>query len=242
LIDLYSGTPGSGKSLEVARDIVFWLTTKKKNVVANFAVDTDQFFYSKFTKKKKETGTFTFVDNEFLTVEYLYAYAKKNHVRGKEGQTLLVVDEAQMIFSPTVMKIKMAEDKYFRVSWLKFMTLHRKLGFDIILVSQFDKLIDAQVRCVLENNVIHRKVNNFKIGWLLSIFKISIFVSVNYWYGINTKTEAHFFTYSKKYSRIYDSYKVFDTSQDSFSFDSDKKDKAKVTALEEPIEKKEVIA
>ena len=224
MISFYSGTPGSGKSLEVARDIIFKLTIKKQNVIANFEIDTDQVYYKKYSKKRKKTGEFFHVDNEELTVEYLYKYAKEHHKRGVEGQTLLVIDESQMKFSPTVIKIKMQEDKFFRVKWLEFMTHHRKLGFDIIMISQFDRLIDAQIRCIFEYNVIHRKVNNFKFGWFFAIFKISVFVSVNYWYGINTKIGSHFFTYSKKYSKIYDSYKVFDKKENGFCFDSDKDD------------------
>jgi len=147
-----------------------------------------------------------FSKNKYFDVDFFYKYAKKFHKKGVEGQTLIVIDEAQMVMSPSVIKLKCQEDKNYRVDLLEFFTQHRRLGFNIILVSQFDKLIDAQVRCLFEYDCKHRKANNFSFGWLFSLFKISLFVQVQYWYCINQKLSASFFTYSKKYSRIYDSY------------------------------------
>lgn len=209
MIYFYSGTPGSGKSLQVAKDIVSKLTIKKQNVIANIDINRESVSKGLFGLKRK-TGRFFYINNKNLTPEFLYKYAYKYHVKGREGQTLLVIDEAQMIFSPTVVKLKCQEDKEYRVKWLDFFTQHRHLGYNIIIISQFDRLIDAQVRCLFEYNVIHRKVNNFKIGWVLSVFKMSVFCSVHYWYGVNQKCGAQFYMYRKKWSKIYDSYKKFD--------------------------------
>lgn len=225
MIFFYSGTPGSGKSLRVAKDIVQKLSIRKQNVISNMLIDynyirTSKFkkFLSKFFKKispyKKSIGKYYYVNNQYLTPELLFNYAYKFHEKGREGQTLLVIDEAQMILSPTVVKLKTQENKYYRQNWLDFFTQHRHLGYNIIIISQFDRLIDPQVRCLFEYNHIHRKINNFKIGWVLSVFKISIFACVQYWYGVNQKTGTSFFTYTKKYSRIYDSYKRFDEFQE----------------------------
>lgn len=222
MIYFYSGTPGSGKSLRVARDILIKLRVKKQNVISNMEINyayirADHFksfvnrVFNKqiFKKPYKKVGKFFYIDNIKLTPNFLYKYAAKYHKKGVEGQTLLVLDEAQLIFSPTVVKIKCQEDKNYRNDWLKFFTQHRKLGYNIVLISQFDRLIDPQLRCLFEYNCIHRKVNNFGIGSILSLFKISVFVSVHYWYGAgaNARIGSEFYTYSKKYSRIYDSYK-----------------------------------
>lgn len=209
MIYFFSGTPGSGKSLQVAKDIVKRLTGFKENVIANMEINTDAIYFKKNGKRRK-TGRFYYLNNKYLTPAFLYEYAMKFHVKGKEGQTLLVIDEAQMIFSPTVVKLKCQEDKTYRVEWLDFFTQHRHLGYNIIIISQFDRLIDAQIRCLFEYNVIHRKVNNFKIGWVLSLLKISLFVSVTVWYGVNQKCGASFFFYNKRFAKIYDSYKKFD--------------------------------
>ena len=167
-------------------------------------------FFGKKDCFKKNVGKYYYFDNSQMTPENLIKYAYKFHKKGRENQTLIVIDEAQMILSPTVVKLKTQEDKTYRQRWLEFCTQHRHLGFNIIIVSQFDRLIDPQVRCLFEYNCIHRKVNRFKIGWVLGIFGISLFVAVEYWYGINARMGATFFLYHKKYSRIYDSYKRFD--------------------------------
>lgn len=209
MIYFYSGTPGSGKSLQVAKDIVNKLTIKKQNVIANIHINIEEVKGMSFFKKKK-IGRFFYLRNDKFTPDFFYKYAQKYHKKGIEGQTLLVIDEAQMLFSPTIMKIKMQEDKNFRAKWLEFFTQHRHLGYNIIMVSQFDKLIDPQIRCLFEYNVIHRKVNNFKCGWLLSLFKLSLFCAVHYWYGVKERMGCQFYVYSKKYSKIYDSYKLYD--------------------------------
>lgn len=203
MIYFYSGTPGSGKSLEVAKDIVNKIKIKKQNVIANIDINVEAI------SKKKNIGKFIYLDNSNFTPEFLYKYAIDNHVKGKEGQTLLVVDEAQMLFSPTVIKIKNQENPKYRVDWLEFFTQHRHLGYNIILISQFDRLIDAQIRCLFEYNVIHRKVNNFKLGWLFSLFGVGVFCSITYWYGVKERVGSHFYIYRRKYSKIYDSYNKF---------------------------------
>lgn len=211
MIYFYSGTPGSGKSLQVAKEIVLKLTIKKENVISNIKINLDGVRNASLFKPKN-MGRFYYLSNEFFSIDFLYKYAEKFHQRGKEGQTLLVIDEAQMLFSPTVIKIRQQDDSKYRAKWLEFFTQHRKLGFNIILVSPFDKLIDAQIRCCLEYNVIHRKVNNYKIGWLLGLFHISVFTSIHYWYGANQRIGCEFFMYRKKYSKIYDSYQIFGKS------------------------------
>lgn len=203
----YSGTPGSGKSLQVAKDIIKKLKINRQNVIANFEINREYVYKNK--KKKKKYGTFYHISNDKLTVDFLVQYAKKFHTMGVENQTLLVIDEAQMLFSPTVVKLRCKEDSEYRVKWLEFFTQHRKLGYNIILISQFDRLIDAQIRCLFEYNVIHRKANNFGPGQLLSLFGISLFSAVHYWYGVNERTGVEFYCYKKKYSKIYNSYTMF---------------------------------
>lgn len=214
MISFYSGTPGSGKSLRVARDIVFKLTNRKQDVITNMDIDLaavkNASMYKHF-KHPPKFGTLVHLENDKITPEFLFAYALEHHKKGREGQTLIVIDEAQMIFSPTVMKLKKEEEKAYRVKWLDFFTQHRHLGYNVILISQFDKLIDAQVRCLFEYNVIHRKANNYKWGWIFSMFGINLFVSVTYWYGTHTKMNHQFFMYSKKFGKVYDSYSRWDT-------------------------------
>lgn len=196
MIYFYSGTPGSGKSLHVARDIYFRLNRNKKypNVIANFMIN------EKMIKNKK--AKFIYKDNSELTVEFLLNYALKNHKIGVENQTLVVVDECSVIWnSRSWMK------DHDRMEWLKFFVQHRKLGYNFILISQTDRQIDRQIRSLFEYEVKHRKVNNFKIGRLLPV---PTFAAITYWYGLNERLGVEFFTYRRKWSKFYDSYGTFE--------------------------------
>lgn len=227
MIYFYSGTPGSGKSLKVSQEIHRKLVDKKKNVICcNYSFNYDyvrkdnrQIFFNKIrsffgfklkSENKKDIGKLYSIEYSKLTPEFFRHYAIKFHDVGVESQTLIVLDEAQLLFSPTVVKIKCQEDKNFRNNWLDFFTQHRHYGFDIIVVSQFDRLIDPQIRCLFEYDFKHRKINNFGgFGLLLSVFKIGLFVQVQQWYGIREKMGSEFFLYKKKYSNYYSSYKRF---------------------------------
>lgn len=191
MIYLYSGTPGSGKSLHVAKDI-FTKLNRKHGVIANFGIN------EKYIKK----GKFTFIANKNLNVKKLIEYSTKNHVPGKEGQTLLVIDECQRIFNSRDFA------RSDRMSWIDFFSQHRKLGYNVILIAQNDRMIDRQIRALIEYEVKHRKVNNF--GFMRFIPFFSLFAAVSYWYGVKEKLDVEFFMYKKKYSKLYDSYFLFE--------------------------------
>lgn len=199
MIYFYSGTPGSGKSLHVARDIYYRLNRNKKypNVIANFMIN------EKMIKNKK--ANFIYKDNSDLTVSFLLDYALQNHTAGKENQTLVVVDEASVIWNSR--EWQKADTHHNRMDWLKFFVQHRKLGYNFIIISQTDRQIDRQIRSLFEYEIKHRKVNNFKIGKLLPV---PIFACVSYWYGVNERLGVEFFTYRKKWGRFYDSYGTFE--------------------------------
>ena len=96
------------------------------------------------------------------------------------------------------------------MEWIKFFQQHRKLGYNVILVAQNDRLIDRQIRVFVEYDVKHRKINNFGwVGIICTLFRIPLFIAVTYWYGVKEKIGSEFFVYKKKYGNFYDSYKVF---------------------------------
>ncbi|KKY02969.1 hypothetical protein VN21_00360 [Paraclostridium benzoelyticum] len=194
MISFYSGTPGSGKSLHTARDIYFQLFRKKKNIISNFDINMDIY------NSKNKKGIFKYVPNYELTPEYLIEFARKHHTSQKEGQTILVIDECQLMFNSRTWQ------QQGRSQWIEFFTQHRKFFYDVILISQFDRLIDRQIRSLIEYEVVHRKVNNFKIGDYLPI---TLFVAVTRWYSQKAKIGSQFFIYREKYSKMYDSYKTF---------------------------------
>lgn len=198
MIWLYTGTPGSGKSLHAAHDIVRRLK-KKGGLICNFPVNDE-------VVKKPKTHS-QYWDNSELTPACLAEYALNNHKIGKENQCLVVIDEAQVIFNCREF------GKSDRAAWVQLFCQHRKLGYNFILITQNDRMLDRQIRALVEYQVKHRKVNNYGFGGLLlSLTFMSWFMAIETWYGMTGKeaiTGRSVFTYSKKYSKVYDSYRLF---------------------------------
>lgn len=204
MIELYSGTPGSGKSLDAVRKIWEWIKMGRM-VISNYPVRAE----SKRTEKL-HSKNFIFVNTEDMKVNYFIHHALQYHERGKERQTLIVFDEAQELFNPRDFARK------DRKEYLNFFSLHRHIGFDVLIITQNDRLLDRQLRALLEYEVKHRKINNFSKG-LLQIFPIKFFMRVTVWYGVKEKIGAEIFVYKKKLGQAYDSYKLFDSIEDKYS-------------------------
>lgn len=79
MISLYTGTPGSGKSLHVARDIYDKLRYGK-NVIANFDIAEEQIKYF-----RNRHGYFFHVENPELTIDGLKGFALNFHRRNRAG-------------------------------------------------------------------------------------------------------------------------------------------------------------
>lgn len=205
MIYFYSGTPGSGKSLHVAQDIYNYLR-RGKNVIANF--DINESAIRGYGTPK--VGQFIWKENVDLTVGFLLDYSREHHKKNAKGQmiekqTLLVIDECQIIFNARTW------NQQDRSKWCQFFTQHRKYGYTVILISQFDRLIDRQIRSLIEYEYKHRKINNYKaFGALLGLFSGgALFICVIYWYGVREKVGSQFFRGRKKYYNLYNSYKLF---------------------------------
>ena len=114
------------------------------------------------------------VGNSELTAKRLVEYALEHHKIGVEGQTMVIIDECQIIFNCRDFGRK------DRGAW-------------VTLFSQ------------------HRKLNNYSFGGLLiSLTGMTWFVAIEYWYGGNKlMLSKQIFAYHKKYSKVYDSYKLF---------------------------------
>ena len=217
MIYFYSGTPGSGKSLHVAKDI-YWKLRKEDWVFANFTINFDTFksykrkykFFGKKIEVNDMKGVFIERDNQKLRPEWFMNFAQQYFRRNKkgqieEGQALIVIDECAIIFNSRDWQVAN------RANWVKFFTQHRKFGYNIILISQFDRLIDRQIRSLIEYEVKHRKLNNYNwFGKLLG--KCSggaLFIAITYWYSVKEKIESETFGLNKRYLDFYDSYKIF---------------------------------
>lgn len=163
------------------------------------------------SKKHARDLRFFFIENNDLTPEYLISYAQK-YWKGKtiqEDRILLVIDECQLIFNAREWA-KQGRDK-----WLSFFSQHRKYGYHIILVAQFDRMIDRQIRSLIEYEYVHRKVGNFGIkGKALSlVMGGNVFVAVKVWYPMNEKVSSEFFRARKRFYRLYDTFGSFTSTK-----------------------------
>ena len=231
MIELYSGTPGSGKSLHTAHEISQWLQSGK-NVISTMDIDTDLCFLNPFQKwfvnhfkrkpkhikRNRKADNFYYIPIEEVTPDYLYAFAAKYHVFGKEHQTVVFLDECVSIFSPTAL----AEDKDGIKKWNawdNFFRKHRHIGFDVVLIPQSKRLIQRKVLeyCEFEVKHYNRKNQGF-LGWFFSLFVGgSLFSWSRSWRGTGNKPfEQGFFTYKPIYGLMYNSYCMFNDTLSPF--------------------------
>lgn len=194
MVILYTGTPGSGKSYHATAQ-VHNCTKKGLNVIANFNVNLPA----------KYQHRFYFVPTEKLNVQFLLDFSIKNHVPNKERQTLIMIDEASILFNSRDYSRK------DRADWIKFFSQHRKLGYDIILITQQDRSLDRQIRGQIEYNYVHRKLTNFGFkGWVIRFLIHKQFVCVHIWYPVKERVDCEYFSIKKRVADSYDTFSMFD--------------------------------
>lgn len=206
MIELYSGTPGSGKSLHLAQTVRAALTVQP--VIGTFHINEKRLF-------KKTRYHYTYINIFNLTPDFLIQFAK-DHLDRKnknpEGSFLVVIDEAQRIFNA-----RSWQENKDRMQWITFFAEHRHLGFDVILVSQNDRMLDRQIRALIEYEHIHRKITNFGIiGKFFSIF-LGAFTVKKMWYPMKERIDGYFIRPDKRLYDFYDSFEDFSKSETGVS-------------------------
>lgn len=164
-----------------------------KNVIANFPI--------KINTIKKVKGHFYYMPNDKINVQFLVQFSKQKHELEKENQTLIVFDEASVKFNARDFSSK------DRMEFLNFFSQHRKYGYNIMMITQSLRQIDRQVRDQFELEVKHRKLNNYKIFWMLPF---PLFISIKMHIAFKDKIEHEFFIYKKRYGEMYDTFYEFD--------------------------------
>lgn len=202
MIELYSGTPGSGKSLHIAREIRSRLRMFDRVIIGNFYVN------QKVIPKTK--GQYLYVANDRLKPDRLLKFSRRlsEHLgrRLKEGEILLVIDEAQLLFNSREWQ------NVAKSGWLSFFSQHRHYGYNVVLIAQFDRMLDRQVRSLIEYEVVHRKISRAGfMGFIVGLFcHDNLYVAVTRWYPLRERLEGNFFFGTARLFEIYDSYNHFD--------------------------------
>lgn len=198
---VYTGTPGSGKSYEAMLNTIRNLK-RNKFVITNFAIT--------FTEKEKEKGLdkkYIYLPNEKITVEYLINFALENDMlkNKAEHQCIVIIDEAGGRFN--CRKSSDREHKNEMREWVDFFSQHMKLGYDFILVAQNDRMIDRQIRGVIETEYKFRQINRFG---MLALLPFKVFAKVEYWYTVRERVSCRFIRFKKSNIFRYDRFKMFD--------------------------------
>lgn len=202
---VYSGTPGSGKSLHAASEIRFNLNrAEPRPVIANFNLA--------LTAKVRHPECFTYIPNDELTprllMEYAVDYWSKHEFR--EDWIRLYLDEVAIIYNSRTWQDK----GNHRQEWLTFFSQHRKYGFKVILIAQNAKMIDTQFRMNVDYEIIHRKVSTMgAVGFFMSLpFMGRLFVHVETMFQSGDKIGASYHVPRKADMEMYDTRATFDPS------------------------------
>ena len=157
-VTAYVGVPGSGKSLHVMEDIYWYGRRSDALILANFDIQRPRGFRASFVRLP--TGEVDFTDVMRAVLEWF----NEGHVVTREGQILVVIDEAQITFNSREWS------KPGRAAWIRLFIQHRKLGMRFILIVQDLGMIDKQVRAVVETCGHHMRVNSYgAFGALVSL-------------------------------------------------------------------------
>ena len=204
MISLYTGSVGSGKSYHSIELGLDWIN-KRKNVIANFPIKPPKKYLFKFQERRWEEKLKRWHYLEEITVEYLMALSLENDWFGKESQCLVIIDEAGIMFNSRDWQ----HERLSRQKWIKFLSQSRKWGYDFIFVCQMDRMIDRQIRGLVEYEVKHLKANNAFFFRFLSIFKVTMFMYVYKWYQTKLKGSVRLSIYRPAIANRYDTMRIF---------------------------------
>lgn len=202
-ITIYSGTPGSGKTLHAVADIREALQKPRgadRPVVANFCVNV----------AGCKRNAFHRFENDDITPRMLCDFADgfwDSGVRDySEDYLLLVLDECSLIFNSRLWMSKGTGRGDSRMDWLEFMSQHRKYGYRIILITQSAKMIDNQFRMLVDDEVNHRRVDTMgKFGAMAGILcRHRLFMLVHYLFQTHERLGMRFMWRRNSVSRMYD--------------------------------------
>lgn len=200
MIYVYTGSVGSGKTYHAVAKAFEKMSYRRKNkVVANFGLK----FTGRQLKKGYNDRFFYITDEELETPEALIRLSFVNDWVGKEGMALLILDEAAVYFNARDWQAKAKT----RMDWIKFIVNSRKFGYDIIFITQDIKMLDRQMRSIIEFNVKHAKLNNyFWFKWL----PLPLFVASQKWLAGDFRGQVSFRFLKPWVANKYDTMKLFD--------------------------------
>lgn len=178
------GSPGAGKSYYAMRKLVQSIQAGKY-VVTNLTLRED---WEALVARRDVIGRLSgkkILDIErFLRKRYYQLDPDdpeairdlfRVRLRGeKEGRGVAILDEAH-----NWLNARMWTDDD-RAEYVRWFTQHRKLGFDVYLISQAIESIDAQIRRLIEYKIVIRNLKRFRVGGI-PLIPVNIFIAITLW-------------------------------------------------------------
>ncbi len=224
MINAYTGRPGNGKSYHAVDDIYYYLR-HGVNVITNIDINTDlikprknkpfgHYLYlsSSEISEKDRLGTFNFIEG--LRGFALNFHEWDDDGKTKEGQTVLIIDEAQQ---DNLLNCR-TWNRPDRKEWNDFFAVHRHYGFKVILITQSLPNIDKQTQKLIQLEYEHRNFANFNgfCKFIALLLHKEIFVIISRDCSLkrtpkSARMGARYMFSNKKMYELYNSFTVEDT-------------------------------
>lgn len=210
MIEMFSGTIGSGKSYHALERIIQALS-KGKYVIANFPLE-----FPEGMLRKGYGDRFMYLDDKFLMgtlgVSILLKISREMGWMDseEEGLCLVVIDEATNYFA------KEDGTKPEQRLWRTFFTQSRKCGYDFILIVQDENSINRTISKCIEYDVKHRKANNI---FPFRLLPFTIFMYVTYWKQQRTRLKSDSSIFVKRFAKMYAHKRMFADLNEKIEFD-----------------------
>lgn len=214
-IYLVTGQPGNGKSYYAMRQFAASVAAGKY-IVTNIELADDwaercsrkgwrRLWPGAIARRAAELRSRVFFTDDL-------AEAMRVRVPGrKEGRAVAVLDESHNWMNARSWS---ADDRKAIVRWF---SQHRKLGFDVYLITQDAEMIDKQVRALFEVHIQLRNLGKAKVMGI-RVFPFNLFLAVHVWaHGqkVILKREAFRLTWPKH---------LYDTMATSHGLDHSEED------------------
>lgn len=193
MIQLITGVPGSGKSCYLSKQICTWLKNGQY-VLANFDFDAEP--WGEYFVRIPDYPTLDEVQGAVLALPRMH----------REHNAILCIDEAQRCFNSRTWNDKQQN----RLGFVKFFTLSRHLGLDVILVAQLAEMVDKQIRACAQTEMRFMRVSAMgAIPFVISLFgRLPLCFWAEHYYGTRVRVASGFFLPRAKWWSRYDSYNV----------------------------------
>ncbi len=223
VISIIQGTIGSGKSavsllrgiqhldsggvLALNYDLVpDWADRlSRKNIWVRLGLWDRKELADSYYKRCFKIGN---VDSLYELAEKIPDLCKGWAKRQREGNALLIMDEAHLYFNSR----EWAKNKDF----IQFFSQSRKLKYDVLMVAHGLEMIDKQIRFFVEIEERFRNLQKVRIPYTPIPFTpfVPVFWVARFYAGVGlgtgTRHSMSFYRFKKYYAELYDSWELFD--------------------------------